>query len=465
MKPPRPRAIYDTGGVCQMQVTRRKQPKATMTASDLATASASPAVHTAAPQRTGALGHLRVLDLSRVLAGPWCTQNLADMGADVIKIEKPGEGDDTRHWGPPFFADANGEPTSHACYFAACNRNKRSVTVDMATPEGQALIRELAAQSDVVVENYKTGGLKRYGLDYASLSALNPRLIYCSVTGFGQTGPYAPRAGYDLLIQAMSGLMSITGHADEQPGGGPMRVGVAVIDLFTGMYATSAILSAVEARHHTGRGQHIDMALLDVAMAVLANQGTGFLNSGKVPGRQGNTHPSVVPYQDFPTQDGNMLLAIGNDGQFARFCDAAGVDWAQDERFATNAGRVLHRSVLIPIMVDLTRTRPTAEWIRLLEDKAVPCGPINHIGQAFDDAQVQHRGLRVEQERYPDAQPPAGEHVNRVVTTASPLRLSDTPPTLRYAPPALGQHTEQVLRDYLGVDPQRLADLRAKGVV
>lgn len=436
-----------------------------MTASDHATASVSPSAQSAAPQRTGALGHLRVLDLSRVLAGPWCTQNLADMGADVIKIEKPGEGDDTRHWGPPFFADADGAPTAHACYFAACNRNKRSVTVDMATPEGQALIRELAAQSDVVVENFKTGGLKRYGLDYASLSALNPRLIYCSVTGFGQTGPYAPRAGYDLLIQAMSGLMSITGHADDQPGGGPMRVGVAVIDLFTGMYATSAILSAVEARHHTGRGQHIDMALLDVAMAILANQGTGFLNSGKVPGRQGNTHPSVVPYQDFPTQDGNMLLAIGNDGQFARFCAAAGVDWAQDERFAANAGRVTHRATLIPMMVDVTRTRPTAEWIRLLEDKAVPCGPINHIGQAFDDAQVRHRGLRVEQERYPGAQPPAGEHVNRVVTTASPLRLSDTPPTLRYAPPALGQHTEQVLREYLGVDAQRLADLRTKGVV
>ena len=436
-----------------------------MTASDHAAAPASPAPHGAAPQRTGALGHLRVLDLSRVLAGPWCTQNLADMGADVIKIEKPGEGDDTRHWGPPFFADAAGAPTDHACYFAACNRNKRSVTVDMATPEGQELIRELACQSDVLVENFKTGGLARYGLDYESLRHLNPRLIYCSVTGFGQTGPYAPRAGYDLLVQAMSGLMSITGRADSEPGGGPLRVGVAVIDLFTGMYATSAILSALEARHHTGRGQHIDMALLDVAMAVLANQGTGYLNSGNLPHRQGNTHPSVVPYQDFPTADGNMLLAIGNDGQFARFCAAAGVDWAQDVRFATNAGRVTHRDSLIPLMVSITRTRPTTEWIKLLEDKAVPCGPINHIGQAFDDPQVQHRGLRVEQERYPGAQPPAGEHINRVVTTASPMRLSDTPPTLRYAPPALGQHTEQVLREQLGMDAQRMAALRAKGVV
>ncbi|MDC2860089.1 MULTISPECIES: CaiB/BaiF CoA transferase family protein [unclassified Delftia] len=428
------------------------------------TPSPSP-IHTTATQTAGALGHLRVLDLSRVLAGPWCTQNLADMGADVIKIEKPGEGDDTRHWGPPFFPDAQGNPSDNAVYFAACNRNKRSVTVDMATAEGQRLIRELAMQSDVVVENFKTGGLKRYGLDYASLSALNPRLIYCSVTGFGQTGPYAPRAGYDLLVQAMSGLMSITGRADGEPGGGPLRVGVAVIDLFTGMYATTAILGALEARHRTGRGQHIDMALLDVAMAVLANQGAGFLNTGHVPGRQGNTHPSVVPYQDFPTADGRMLLAIGNDGQFARFCEAAGTDWASDERFATNAGRVIHRDALIPLMSDLTRSRPTAEWIALLEDKAVPCGPINHIGQAFDDAQVRARGLRVEQERYPGATPPAGETINRVVTTASPLRLSDTPTVLRHAPPALGQHTDEVLRQRLGLDAQQLQALRDQGVV
>ncbi|BDE69042.1 CaiB/BaiF CoA transferase family protein [Delftia lacustris] len=428
------------------------------------TPSPSP-IHNTATQTAGALGHLRVLDLSRVLAGPWCTQNLADMGADVIKIEKPGEGDDTRHWGPPFFPDAQGNPSDNAVYFAACNRNKRSVTVDMATAEGQRLIRELAMQSDVVVENFKTGGLKRYGLDYASLSALNPRLIYCSVTGFGQTGPYAPRAGYDLLVQAMSGLMSITGRADSEPGGGPLRVGVAVIDLFTGMYATTAILGALEARHRTGRGQHIDMALLDVAMAVLANQGAGFLNTGHVPGRQGNTHPSVVPYQDFPTADGRMLLAIGNDGQFARFCEAAGTDWASDERFATNAGRVTHRDALIPLMADLTRGRPTAEWIALLEDKAVPCGPINHIGQAFDDAQVRARGLRVEQERYPGATPPAGETINRVVTTASPLRLSDTPTTLRHAPPALGQHTDEVLRQRLGLDAQQLQALRDQGVV
>ncbi|MFS8976214.1 CaiB/BaiF CoA-transferase family protein [Cupriavidus necator] len=415
--------------------------------------------------RTGALSHLRVLDLSRVLAGPWATQNLADMGADVIKIEKPGEGDDTRHWGPPFLSGEDGAPTRQASYFTAANRNKRSVTVDISKPDGQELIRELARHSDVVVENFKTGGLKRYGLDYDSLSAINPRLIYCSVTGFGHTGPYAARPGYDLLIQAMSGLMSITGHGDGEPGGGPMKVGVAVIDLFTGMYATTAILSALEARHFTGRGQHIDIALLDVAMAVLANQGAGFLNAGDVPRRQGNIHPSVVPYQDFPTADGNMLLAIGNDGQFARFCDAAGVEWARDERYATNTGRVNHRKVLIAMMTELTRTRTTAEWVTLLEANSVPCGPINNIAQAYADPHVQSRGLRIAQSRYPGVQPPAGESVNQVVTAASPLRLSETPPTLRYAPPALGQHTDEVLRDYLKLDPQQLEALRAKGVV
>lgn len=412
----------------------------------------------------GALSHLRVLDLSRVLAGPWCTQNLADMGADVIKIEKPGAGDDTRHWGPPFFTTEEGERTNQACYFAACNRNKRSVTVDMATPEGQELIRQLAAQSDVLVENFKTGGLKRYGLDYESLKQVNPRLIYCSVTGFGQTGPYSPRAGYDLLVQAMSGLMSITGRSDDDVGGGPMRVGVAVIDLFTGMYATTAILSALEARHQTGRGQHIDMALLDVAMAVLANQGAGFLNSGDVPGRMGNTHPSVVPYQDFPTSDGNMLLAIGNDGQFARFCDAAGVDWAGDEKFRTNSARVAHRKELIAMMTGLTRQRSTAQWVALLESRAVPCGPINHIGQAYDDPQVTQRGIRVTQSRY-GSDAPNDDPVQHVHSAASPLRLSEHPPVLRHAPPALGQHTVEVLQERLQLSAQQIDALRAKQVL
>lgn len=415
-------------------------------------------------RRTGALSHIRVLDLSRVLAGPWCTQNLADMGADVIKVEKPGAGDDTRHWGPPYLYGDDG-PTAQASYFAACNRNKRSVTVDIATADGQRLIRELASNSDIVIENYKTGSLKRYGLDDDTLRALNPRLIYCSITGFGQTGPYAGRPGYDLLMQAMSGLMSITGQPDGEPGAGPMRVGVAVIDLFTGMYATTAILGALEARHHTGRGQSIDIALLDVAMAVLANQGAGYLNAGVVPTRQGNTHPSVVPYQDFPTRDGNMLLAIGNDGQFARFCEVADVDWARDPRYATNSSRVAHRGTLIPMMSDITRTKSTSEWIALLEAASVPCGPINDIAQAFADDQVRHRQLRVEQYRYPPSACPPTETVNRVCTTASPLRLSDTPTTLRHAPPALGQHTDEVLRECLALADEEIARLRQCGVI
>ncbi len=412
-----------------------------------------------ATSNAGALAGIQVLDLSRVLAGPWCTQMLADLGADVVKVERPGAGDDTRHWGPPFLKDAEGNDTNQASYFTACNRNKRSVTIDMATPEGQALIRQMAHQADVVVENFKVGGLRQYGLDHESLRALNPRLIYCSVTGFGQDGPYAERAGYDLMVQAMTGLMSVTGRADSEPGGGPLRVGVAVIDLFTGLYASNAILAALHARQQTGEGQHIDMALLDVGMAVLANQAAGFLATGQAPGRMGNSHPSLAPYQDFPTQDGAMLLAIGNDGQFQRFCAAAGhPEWAQDARFATNTLRVQHRAALIPAMEAVTRTRSTADWIALLEDKAVPCGPINTITQAFDDAQVKARGLRVDQPRS------AGDGIAQVSTVASPLRLARNPPVLRHAPPALGQHTDEVLAE-LGLDSARIAALRAAGVV
>ncbi|MDP1529968.1 CaiB/BaiF CoA transferase family protein [Rhodoferax sp.] len=413
--------------------------------------------------QAAALSHLKVLDLSRVLAGPWCTQMLADLGADVIKVERPGAGDDTRHWGPPFLKDAQGDDTTQATYFTACNRNKRAITLDMAQAEGQALILKMAAQSDVLVENFKVGGLKQYGLDYESLKAVNPRLIYCSVTGFGQDGPYAERAGYDLMIQAMSGLMSITGHADGEPGGGPMRMGVALIDVLTGIYACSAILAAVEVRHRTGEGQHIDMALLDVGMAVLANQAAGFLNTGKVPQRQGNTHPSLAPYQTFETLDGSMLLAIGNDGQFARFCEAAGhAEWAADARFASNTLRVKHRESLVPMLQAVTRTRSTAQWIALLEDKAVPCGPINDMAQAFADAQVQARGLKVTQ-AVTSSQPVSGA-VASITTVASPLRLMATPPVLQRPPPALGEHTDEVLAE-LGLDVRQVASLRQRGVV
>jgi crotonobetainyl-CoA:carnitine CoA-transferase CaiB-like acyl-CoA transferase len=405
----------------------------------------------------GALSHLKVLDLSRVLAGPWCTQMLADLGADVVKVERPVAGDDTRHWGPPFMPDGAGQPTSDATYFTACNRNKRSITIDIAQAEGQALIRQMAVQSDILVENFKVGGLSHYGLDYASLKALNPRLIYCSITGFGQTGPYAERAGYDLMIQAMSGMMSITGRADGEPGGGPQRAGVAITDVFTGIYATSAILAAVEMRHRTGEGQHIDMALLDVGMAILANQAAGFINTGAEPQRMGNAHPSLVPYQDFPTADGAMLLAIGNDGQFARFCLAAGhPEWAQDARFVTNTRRVENRTVLIPLMVDVTRTRSTDAWIRLLEDKAVPCGPINTLARAFADPQVQARGLVATQRPADGGEP--------IRTVASPLRLSAAPVQLRHAPPYLGQHTADVLSE-LGLDAARIHDLQSRGIV
>ncbi|SOE49146.1 L-carnitine dehydratase/bile acid-inducible protein F [plant metagenome] len=401
-----------------------------------------------------ALAGIKVLDLSRVLAGPWCTQVLADLGADVIKVERPGAGDDTRHWGPPFLRDTQGQDTREASYFTACNRNKRSITVDMAHPEGQALLRRMAAEADVVVENFKVGGLRQYGLDYDSLSALNPRLVYCSITGFGQDGPYAERAGYDLMVQAMCGLMSVTGQADDEPGGGPLKVGVAVVDVFTGLYASNAILAALHARQASGRGQYIDMALLDVGVAVLANQAAGFLATGNAPARAGNIHPSLAPYQDFPTRDGNVLLAIGNDGQFARFCAAIGSPaWAQDARFATNTARVRHRDALLALMGPVMLLRTTAEWIALLEDRAVPCGPINTIAQAFDDPQVQARGLRVDLPR------DAGDGIAGIATVASPMRLSETPVDYRRAPPALGQHTDEVLRD-LGLDAAAIAALR-----
>ncbi len=412
---------------------------------------------------TGALAGIKVLDLSRVLAGPWATQMLADLGADVVKVERPLAGDDTRHWGPPFLRDDAGNDTREASYFTACNRNKRSITVDMAHPEGRALLQRMAQEADVVVENFKTGGLAQYGLDYESLKVLNPRLVYCSITGFGQDGPYAERAGYDLMVQAMCGLMSITGHADGEPGGGPLKVGVAVIDVFTGLYASNAILAALNARDNarngSGQGQYIDMALLDVGMAVLANQAAGFLATGQAPGRAGNTHPSLAPYQDFPTLDGNVLLAIGNDGQFARFCAAIGEQaWAQDARFATNTARVHNRAALLELMKPQMRQRSTADWIALLEDKAVPCGPINTIAQAFDDPQVKARGIH---KTLPSS---AGHGISAMATVASPMRLSATPVTYRNAPPALGQHTDEVLLE-LGLSPADLTLLRERGAI
>ncbi|MDO4593011.1 MAG: CaiB/BaiF CoA-transferase family protein, partial [Comamonadaceae bacterium] len=345
----------------------------------------------------------------------------------------------------------------------SCNRNKRSITLDMAHPEGQALLRRMAQEADVVVENFKVGGLKQYGLDYDSLKALNPRLIYCSITGFGQNGPYAERAGYDLMVQAMCGLMSITGHADDQPGGGPLKVGVAVIDVFTGLYASNAILAALNARDNvrngTGEGQYIDMALLDVGMAVLANQAAGYLATGKTPGRAGNIHPSLAPYQDFKTSDGNVLLAIGNDGQFARFCAAVGqTGWAQDARFTTNTARVQNRAALLELMLPLMQTRTTAEWIALFEDKAVPCGPINTIAEAFADPQVQARGI---QQQLPRT---AGDGIAHVATVANPVRLSATPVQYHRAPPALGQHTQEVLQE-MGMDAAAIAALRTAQVI
>lgn len=409
------------------------------------------------PNQTGALSHVRVLDLSRVLAGPWATQILGDLGADVIKIERPGSGDDTRAWGPPWIQDEQDPESRVAAYYLCANRNKRSVTVDMASAAGQDLIRQLVCQADVLVENFKTGGLARYGLDYASLRVLNPRLVYCSITGFGQTGPYAERAGYDFLVQGMGGLMSMTGRPDDEPGGGPMKVGVALTDILTGLYAANAIQAALAAREHSGAGQHIDMALLDVQLACLANQAMNYLATGASPGRLGNAHPSIVPYQDFPTADGYMILAIGNDGQFARFCaEAERPDLAQDIRFSTNRARVENRHVLVPILRHLTTARTTAQWIQALESRAVPCGPINTLEQVFADAQVQARGLRIEM---PHPQ------VGQVPLVASPIRLSDTPVEYRLPPPVLGAHTDDVLAQWLGLDPQAIAALRANGAV
>ncbi|AMB86154.1 CoA-transferase [Pseudomonas agarici] len=405
----------------------------------------------------GALSHLRVLDLSRVLAGPWSGQILADLGAEVIKVERPGHGDDTRAWGPPFLKDAHGKNTCEAAYYLSANRNKQSITIDFTQPEGQRLVRELAMKSDILIENFKVGGLTAYGLDYPSLKVLNPNLIYCSITGFGQTGPYAKRAGYDFMIQGLGGLMSLTGRPEGDADAGPLKVGVALTDILTGLYSTVAILAAVAHRDRDGGGQHIDMALLDVQVACLANQAMNYLTTGVAPKRLGNAHPNIVPYQDFPTADGDFILTVGNDGQFRKFAEVAGQpQWADDPRFASNAARVANRAVLIPLIRQVTVFKTTAEWVTQLELAGVSCGPINDLSQVFADPQVLARGLAIEL-----------PHVlaGRVPQVASPIRLSETPVEYRNAPPLLGEHTLEVLRRVLNLTPETVAGLREAGVL
>ncbi len=403
---------------------------------------------------TGPLHGLRIFDLSRVLAGPSCTQLLGDLGADVIKIERPGAGDDTRGWGPPFLTGPDGEDTGESAYFLSTNRNKRSLTLDIAQPEGAALARQLIGRCDVLVENFKTGGLKKYGLAYEDLSDENPGLIYCSITGFGQTGPYAARPGYDFLIQGMGGIMSVTG----QPDGEPMKVGVAIADLMTGMYASSAILAALHHREKTGRGQYIDLALLDTQMAWLANQGLNYLTSGVAPGRLGNEHPNIVPYKVLPCADGHFILAVGNDRQFQAFCKFAGApELAEDARFQTNAARVRNREALYELIVDITQGMPQDAWVEGLTAAGVPCGPVNTIDQAFAHPQVQARDMEIRM-----THPATGHEVSLI---GNPIKYSETTADYRRPPPMLGQHTQGVLEELLGLGAAEVAALREKGVV
>lgn len=405
----------------------------------------------------GALSHIRVLDLSRVLAGPWAGQILADLGAEVIKVERPGRGDDTRAWGPPFLKDSRGENTSEAAYYLSANRNKQSVTIDFTQPEGQQLIREMALKSDILIENFKVGGLAAYGLDYASLKVINPRLIYCSITGFGQTGPYAKRAGYDFMIQGLGGLMSLTGREEGDVGAGPVKVGVALTDVLTGVYSSTAILAALAHRDQGGQGQHIDMALLDVQVACLANQALNYLTTGVAPVRLGNAHPNIVPYQDFPTADGDFILTVGNDSQFRKFAEVAGrPQWAEDPRFLTNKLRVANRTELIPLIRQATVFKTTAQWVAELERAGVPCGPINDLAQVFADPHVQSRGLAISL--------PHGLG-GTVPQVASPIRLSETPVEYTSAPPLLGEHTDAVLERLLGMQATKVRALRDAGVL
>ncbi|HXF65240.1 MAG TPA: CaiB/BaiF CoA-transferase family protein [Burkholderiales bacterium] len=405
----------------------------------------------------GPLSHIRVLDLSRVLAGPWCAQNLADLGAEVIKIERPGTGDDARAFGPPWLKDRQGRDTRESAYFACANRGKKSVTVNLAKPEGQRLVRELARVSDVLVENYKVGDLARYGLGYEDLARVNPRLIYCSVTGFGHTGPYRERPGYDFMIQGMGGVMSVTGERDELPGGGPQRVGIPIADIMTGMYATVAVCAALAHRERSGAGQHLDLALLDTQVAVLANQGMNYLATGEVPRRLGNAHPNIVPYQPFKTRDGEVILACGNDNLFNKFCEVAGCEHlARDPRFATNAKRVENREAITRLLAEIFATRTTREWCEALDAAGVPNGPINDLKQVFEEPQVVARGMRIELEH---------AAAGRIPLIASPMRFSSTAIEYRLAPPVLGQHTDEVLSAVLKLDAAAIERLRADGVI
>jgi crotonobetainyl-CoA:carnitine CoA-transferase CaiB-like acyl-CoA transferase len=405
----------------------------------------------------GPLSHIRVLDLSRVLAGPWCGQNLADLGAEVIKIERPGTGDDSRAFGPPWLKDRSGKDTKESAYFASANRGKKSVAVNLSRPDGQRIVRELARQADVLIENYKVGDLARYGLAYDDLRQLNPRLVYASVTGFGQTGPYRERPGYDFMIQGMGGVMSVTGERDDLPGGGPQRVGIPIADIMTGMYATIAICAALAHRERSGAGQHLDLALLDTQVGVLANQGMNYLATGEPPGRIGNAHPNIVPYQPFKTRDGDVILACGNDNLFNKFCEVAGCQHlARDARFATNSKRVENREAITALLADVFAQRTTQEWCDALEVAGVPNGPINNLKQVFEEPQVIARGMKIELEH---------ALAGKVPLIASPMKFSETPLEHKVPPPTLGQHTDEVLRGLLRMDDAAIAKLRADGVI
>jgi len=406
---------------------------------------------------TGPLSHIRVLDMSRILAGPWAAQTLADLGAEVIKVERPGTGDDTRAWGPPFIKDKDDNETKESAYFLSTNRGKKSIALDISKPEGQEILRNLAVKSDVLIENYKVGGLEAYGLGYEDLKKINPGLVYCSITGFGQTGPFSNRAGYDFLIQAMGGLMSVTGEPDGKPGAGPQKVGVALTDILTGLYTNIAALSALHRREQTGEGCHIDMALLDVTTATMANQALNFLVTGESPTRMGNAHPNIVPYEAFEASDMYLIVAVGNDRQFAKYVEVAGKpELSDDERFSTNSARVKNREILIPIIKKFMKQKTGQEWIDDLEKAGVPCGPLNNMAQVFDHPQVKARGMQI------DLEHPLAQTVPQV---ASPIKIVGEELVYQGSPPTLGQHSNDILKNLLGMSPEKITDLEEKKII